>query len=74
MLDSDRLKAAGQLNRYARTVKSHGEQAVEYDVKLLTDFELEQLTGKDDSEGFFDGEKLLKNAMDNKVNVTFWAR
>jgi len=59
---------------YARTVKRQGKQAVEYNVKLLTDFELEQLTGKDDSEGFFDGEKLLKNAMDNKVNVTFWAR
>jgi len=47
---------------------------VEYNVKLLTDFEIEQLTGKNDSKGFFDGEKLLKNAIDNKVNVTFWAR
>jgi len=59
---------------YARTVKSQGRLEVEYDVKLLNDFEIEQLTGKGDSEGFFDGEKLLKNAMDNKVNVTFWAR
>lgn len=58
---------------YARTVNSQGGQAVEYDVKLLTDFEIEQLTGKNDSKGFFDGEKLLKNAMDKKVNVTFWA-
>ncbi len=59
---------------YARTVKSQGKLEAEYDVKLLTDFEIEQLTGKDDSEGFFDGERLLKNAIDNKVNVTFWAR
>jgi hypothetical protein len=59
---------------YAQTVKSQGGLAAEYDVKLLTDFEIEQLTGKNDSEGFFDGEKLLKKAMNNKVNVTFWAR
>ena len=59
---------------YGRTIKSQGETVAEYDVKLLTDVELENLTGKDDSEGFFDGEKLLKNAMDNGKNVTFWAR
>lgn len=59
---------------YARTVKRQGNTMVEYNVKLLTDFEIEQLTGKDGSEGFFNGEKLLKKAMDNKVNVTFWAR
>ena len=59
---------------YARIVKRRGKQVAEYDVKLLTDFEIEQLTGKDGSEGFFDGEKLLKKAMDNKVNVKFWAR
>lgn len=59
---------------YARKVKSSDEQVVEYDVKLLTDFEIEQLTGIDDSEGFFNGEKLLKDAIDNDVKVTFWAR
>jgi len=59
---------------YARTVKSQGETTAEYDVKLLTESELENLTGKDDSAGFFDGEKLLKTAMDNGINVTFWAR
>jgi hypothetical protein len=59
---------------YARTIKSRGETVAEYDVKLLTEAELENLTGKDDSAGFFDGEKILKNAMDNGINVTFWAR
>lgn len=59
---------------YARTIKSQGKTTVGYDVKLLTDVELENLTGKDNSAGFFDGEKLLKNAMDDGVNVTFWAR
>ena len=59
---------------YGRTIKSQGETVAEHDVKLLTDFEIEHLTGKDDSEGFFNGERLLKNAMDNRANVTFWAR
>jgi hypothetical protein len=59
---------------YARTVISQGRTTTWYDVKLLTDVELENLTGKDDSTGFFDGEKLLKDAMDKEVNVTFWAR
>jgi len=43
-------------------------------MKLLTGTELENLAGKDDSAGFFDGEKMWKNAMDNGINVTFWAR
>jgi hypothetical protein len=59
---------------YGRTIKSQGKKVAEYDVKLLTDAELENLTGKDDSAGFFDGEKLLKNAMDNGIKVSFWAR
>ena len=59
---------------YARTIKSQAGPAVEYDVKLLTDSEIEQLTGKDYSVGFFDGEKTLKSAMDKGINVTFWAR
>jgi len=59
---------------YARTIKSQGETAAEFDVKLLPDSEIEHLTSKDNSAGFFDGKKLLKNAMDDGVNVTFWAR
>jgi hypothetical protein len=59
---------------YARTIKSQGETAAEYDVKLLSDGELESLADKEDATGFFDGEELLKNAMDNGINVTFWAR
>ena len=64
--------ASGQW--YARTIKNQEEIVAEYDVKLLTDVELENLAGKEDSEGFFGGKKLLKNAMDNGINVTFWAR
>ena len=59
---------------YGRTIKSQEETVAEYKVKLLTDAELENLAGQNDSEGFFDGKKLLKNAMDNGINVTFWAR
>jgi hypothetical protein len=59
---------------YARTIINQGEKVIEYDVKLLTDAELENLAGKDDSEGFFNGKKLLKNAMDKGIKVTFWAR
>jgi hypothetical protein len=59
---------------YARTTTSRGEVLVEHDVTLLTDSEIEQLIGKDDSAGFFDGEKLLKSALDKGINVTFWAR
>jgi hypothetical protein len=62
---------------YARTIKKQEyqpKQIIEFDVKLLTDSEMEHLTGKDYSTGFFDGEKLLKNAMDNGAHVTFWAR
>jgi hypothetical protein len=59
---------------YARTVISQGRTATWYDVKLLTDVELENLTGKDDSAGFFNGKKLLKDALDKGINVTFWAR
>jgi hypothetical protein len=83
--DTDQLIESSEIERtdltrlssgqwYARTIKSRGQVVAEYDVKLLTEAELENLTGKDDSEGFFDGEKLLKNAMDNGINVTFWAR
>jgi hypothetical protein len=59
---------------YARTVISQGQAAIGYDVKLLTEAELRSLTGKDDSTGFFNGEKLLKDAMDKGIKVTFWAR
>ena len=59
---------------YARTTKKHETTTEEVDIKLLTDFEMELLTGEDDSTGFFDGQKLLKNALDNGAKVTFWAR
>jgi len=59
---------------YGRTIKSQRETVAEYDVKLLMDAELEKLTGKGDSAGFFNGEKLLKNAMNKGIDVTFWAR
>ncbi|GAI50238.1 unnamed protein product, partial [marine sediment metagenome] len=40
---------------YARTIKSQGETAAEFDVKLLPDSEIEHLTSKDNSAGLFDG-------------------
>ncbi len=42
------------------------------EIELLTDADIERLTGKDDPTDFFDGEKLLKDAMDKKAKVTFW--
>ena len=46
----------------------------EFDVKVLTKAEMEGLMGADSSTDFFDGEKLLKGALDNGARVTFWAR
>lgn len=60
---------------YARRTKGKGYTVTtETEVELITDSQMELLTGKDDSVGFFDGEKLLKDAMDNGVRITFWAR
>ncbi len=59
---------------YARTIKSSGETVAEFEVKLLTDSKIEQLTGKDELEGFFNGEKLIKSARDKGIKVAFWAR
>ena len=62
---------------YAGTIKKleyQPKQVIELDVKLLTDSEMEHLIDKNDSNGLFDGEELLKNVMDNGANVTFWAR
>ncbi len=83
--DTDQLTKSQEIERadltrlssgqwYARTIKSRGKTVAECDVKLLTDVELKNLAGKDGSTGFFDGEKLLKNAMDNGIKITFWAR
>ncbi len=59
---------------YARMIISRGEVLVEHYMALLSDSEIEQLTGKDDSAGFFDGEKLIKSARDKGIKITFWAR
>lgn len=59
---------------YARTIKRSDATATEFDVTLLSDYEMELLTGKNDSNGFFDGEKLLKQVLDEGIDVTFWAR
>ncbi|MHC4477008.1 MAG: hypothetical protein ACYTEL_15285 [Planctomycetota bacterium] len=60
---------------YARRTKGKGYTVTtETDVELITDSQMELLTGKEDSAGFFDGKRLLKNAMDKGAKVTFWAR
>ncbi len=61
---------------YARSVRWPGIIAAprEFDVKALTEAEMEQLTGTNGSAGFFDGEKLLKEATTAGAHVTFWAR
>jgi hypothetical protein len=46
----------------------------ELDVKLLTEADMQRLTGPDGSTGLFDGEKLLKEATARGAAVTFWAR
>ncbi len=45
-----------------------------YDVTLLNDADVQQLTGENDAEGFFDGKRLLQNALDKEIPVTYWAR
>ncbi len=59
---------------YARTAERKGKVLEEYDVKLLSDSEIEQLTGKNDSKGFFDGVKVMKSEMDKGKKVKFWAK
>jgi len=61
---------------YARTVNRPAAMngATEFNVTLLADADMEELTGADDSAGFFDGEKLLQNARANTARITFWAR
>jgi len=46
----------------------------ELDVRVLSDVEVEELARRDESTGFFSGEKLLKEARDRGAKVTFWAR
>ena len=58
---------------YARVDNLWGDVR-ELDVRPLMDSEVELLGGQDDAEGFFDGEKLLKEAMDAGAKITFWAR
>ena len=56
---------------YAKTTERRGEMLEEYDVKLLSESEIEQLAGKDDSKGFFDGVKVIKSEMDKGKKVRF---
>jgi hypothetical protein len=57
---------------YAKTV--HTPNPVELQVRPLSDAEIQELTGENESSGFFSAEKLLKEAMDRGAKVTFWAR
>ncbi|HUT29568.1 MAG TPA: hypothetical protein VMX13_07245 [Sedimentisphaerales bacterium] len=58
---------------YAKS-KAGDRVTTETEIELLTDSDMELLTGREHSAGFFDGERLLKNAMDDGAKVTFWAR
>jgi len=66
--------ASGQW--YARTVRNPGIIAAprQFDVKVLTEAEMEEVAGTEGFTAFFSGEKLLKGATDNGATVTFWAR
>jgi hypothetical protein len=58
---------------YAGTLTINGKNRFDYDVTLLSDSEIEQLTGKDDSKGFFNGTKVMINEMLNGNKVRFCA-
>lgn len=57
---------------YAKTV--HTPNTVELDVRLLSDSEIQELTSENESSGSFNGERLVKEAMDRGAKTTFWAR
>jgi len=57
---------------YAKTV--HTPNTVELDVHPLSDSEIEELTRENESSGFFNGERLVKEAVDRGAKATFWAR
>jgi len=61
---------------YARSVRWPGIVAAprEFDVKVLTEAEMEQVAGADGFADFFSGENLLKRASARGAAVTFWAR
>ena len=58
---------------YALTTTDEGGTELHRDVQLLTDADKERLAELDKTMGFFDGEKLLKEAKANKVKISFWA-
>jgi hypothetical protein len=51
-----------------------GREISECTIKPLSDVEMEQLTGNENTTAFFDGEKLLKTALDNGTKIIFRAR
>lgn len=57
---------------YAKTV--HTPNTVELDVRLLSDSEIRELSREDEPTGFFNGEKLVKEARDRGGKVPFRAR
>jgi hypothetical protein len=59
---------------YAGILTINGKNRFDYDVTLLSDSEIEQLTGKNDSKGFFDGAKVIKSETDKGKKVRFWAK
>ena len=66
--------ASGQW--YARTMSRPGTEAPlsQTQVELLAEPDMESLAGKDDSTGFFSGERLVDQAVATGAKVTFWAR
>ena len=68
--------ASGQW--YAQTVYHRGrpEDPSEYEIELLTDSEFErqlELAEEDPAE-FFDGERLIHEARESNIPITFWGR
>jgi hypothetical protein len=61
---------------YARTTSHPGQKngATEFDVTLLSEADTQRLAGAEDSAGFFDGERLLRQAKAEGARITFWAR
>ena len=72
VLQGDRQAYERLFERHERSVLGAWE---ELDVTLLPDSEVKRLGGKSNSSGsFFEGERLLKEALSAGANVTFWAR
>ncbi|MBN2588609.1 MAG: hypothetical protein JXA96_02010 [Sedimentisphaerales bacterium] len=59
---------------FAKTIGNKGNFQEKYDIKLLSDSEIEMLMGKNNENGFFDGIKVIKSEMDKGKKVRFWAK